>query len=229
MARDLETTRIRREPHIWLLIEVIFVSTMVVGLVAVARHSSGPWMGRAIPWILIAGALTPTLVRGRGLDELGLRRGRLTQDAMLLCAIVLCVLGFGAAAKGVIGSLWGPSALDIHVQEGQWIWWLFFQVTYVALPEELFFRGYLVSAGMRLLGQNLAAKGCAAQYGVMVLSALLFSVCHVLSFGTSIFLLTFFPGLLFAWGYVRMQTIVAPVLLHIAANVGFAMMTTSMA
>ncbi len=228
MARDLETTRIRREPHIWLLIEVIFVSTMVVGAVAATRCLSEPWASLAIPWILVAGALLPTFACGRGLDEMGVRRGRLRQDGVLLCGIVLGTLGVGVVARVIVGSVWGESAVVIRIREGQWLSWLFFQAVYVALPEELFFRGYLVSAGVRLWGRN-GARGSGTEYGVMMLSAGLFAVCHVLSLGTSIFLLTFFPGLLFAWGYVRMQTIVAPVLLHIAANVGFAMMTTSVA
>ena len=228
MARDLETTHIRREPHIWLLTEVMFVSTMVVGAVAATRCLSEPWVSLAIPWILVAGTLLPTFARGRGLDEVGVRRGRLRQDGVLLCGIVLGTLGCGVVARVVVGSVWGESAMDIRIREGQWLSWLFFQAVYVALPEELFFRGYLVSSCVRLWGRNGTMES-GTEYGVIVLSAGLFAVCHVLSLGTSIFLLTFFPGLLFAWGYVRMQTIVAPVLLHLAANVGFAMMTTSVA
>lgn len=226
MVHDLETSRVRREPHIWFLMEVVVVSTTVLGLVCLVRHLSEQQAGIVIPWVLTLGALLPTLARGRGLNELGIQLGRVRQDLVLLGAGAVSVFVVGVIARGMLDRLLDEPPLTAAVQENRWVVWVLFQIAYVALPEELFFRGYFLGGSARLLGWDGTAGRSSAEYGGMVLSAGLFAIFHALSFGSPISLLTFFPGLLFAWVYVRMQTIVAPVLLHTAANMGYAIMAS---
>jgi uncharacterized protein len=94
---------------------------------------------------------------------------------------------------------------------------VFAQVVVVALPEELFFRGYLLERlerarppCRRLLGGGVGSA--------LLLSALLFALGHVLVDGNPLRLAVFFPGLLFGWLRSATGSIVAGTIIHAAAN-----------
>jgi membrane protease YdiL (CAAX protease family) len=94
---------------------------------------------------------------------------------------------------------------------------IFAQLVVVALPEELFFRGYLLGRleealppRRRFLGGGLGAA--------LLLSALLFALGHVLVDGNPRRLAVFFPGLLFGWLRSATGSIFAGTLVHAAAN-----------
>ena len=91
------------------------------------------------------------------------------------------------------------------------------QLVVVALPEELFFRGYLLGRleqafppRRRLLGGGLGVA--------LLLSALLFALGHVLVDLDARRLAVFFPGLLFGWMRSATGSIAAGVLCHASAN-----------
>lgn len=92
------------------------------------------------------------------------------------------------------------------------------QVVVVALPEELFFRGFLLTLlerawppARRFLGGGLGRA--------LIVSSLLFALIHVPKHGDLRTLATFFPGLLFGWMRSATGSILAPVLAHAASNV----------
>lgn len=92
------------------------------------------------------------------------------------------------------------------------------QLVVVALPEELFFRGFLLELlerawppRRRLLGGGLG--------WALVVSALMFAAIHVPREGDLRTLVTFFPGLLFGWMRSATGSILAPVLAHASSNV----------
>ena len=93
----------------------------------------------------------------------------------------------------------------------------FSQLVVVALPEELFFRGYLLARleaafppGRRVLGGGVGAA--------LVLSALLFALGHVLVDLDPRRMAVFFPGLLFGWMRSATGSIAAGTLTHAASN-----------
>jgi len=100
-------------------------------------------------------------------------------------------------------------------------WLLLFtiaQIVVVALPEEVFFRGYVQSLlrerwspRRRLLGVPFGAAH--------VLGSALFALIHLASVPAPERLAVFFPSLLFAWLRERTGSVVAPILFHAAANV----------
>lgn len=96
--------------------------------------------------------------------------------------------------------------------------WLFTQLLVVALPEEMFFRGYILGRlrasfppRQRLLGTPFGFAH--------VLSAGLFAVIHLVLVPSPARLLVFFPGLLFAWLAERSRGVFAPAMHHALANV----------
>jgi membrane protease YdiL (CAAX protease family) len=87
----------------------------------------------------------------------------------------------------------------------------------IALPEELFFRGYVqgrlaqvLPAGRRILGVQLGLAALLANLG--------FALVHLVAVPSPHRLLVFFPGLLFAWLRGRSGSAVAAAVCHACCN-----------
>lgn len=103
-------------------------------------------------------------------------------------------------------------------------WWLeqvAVQLAAIALPEELFFRGYvqgrlapLLPAGPKVLGVPLGPAALLANLG--------FALVHLVSVPSAHRLLVFFPGLLFAWLRARSGSAVASAVCHACCNLALA-------
>jgi hypothetical protein len=116
----------------------------------------------------------------------------------------------------------GGQALDegvVALERGwSWLFWLLLtQVVVVGLPEEAFFRGYVLGRLLAAFPARRLVLG--APFGLAhVLSALLFAAIHLVSTPSAHRLLVFFPGLLFAWLASKARTTVAPTVHHALAN-----------
>jgi membrane protease YdiL (CAAX protease family) len=96
--------------------------------------------------------------------------------------------------------------------------WCAVQWLVVGLPEELFFRGFLLG----LLEQRFPPRRRILGGGVglaLVLSAAAFAVIHLPKDGDPRALATFFPGLLFGWMRSATGSIVASTVTHGSANI----------
>lgn len=94
---------------------------------------------------------------------------------------------------------------------------VFIQIFGVALPEELFFRGYLQERAERWLSPQKRLFG--AQVGLgLVLATAVFALAHVAGGFHAARLLPFFPGLLFAWLRNKSQSILSAVGYHAFCN-----------
>ena len=100
------------------------------------------------------------------------------------------------------------------------------EVFAIALPEEVFHRGYLMSAleewwppRARVIGVPL---GLAA-----VLSSLMFALGHLVGMAEVARVATFFPALLFAWLWRKSDSLWAPALVHAASNLLMAVLLAS--
>ncbi len=92
------------------------------------------------------------------------------------------------------------------------------QLVVVALPEELFFRGFLLG----MLEQRFPPKRRILGGGVgvaLVLSSLAFAVIHLPKGGDPRVLATFFPGLLFGWMRSATGSILASTVTHAGSNI----------
>jgi len=100
------------------------------------------------------------------------------------------------------------------------------QLLVVAIPEELFFRGYLMErleqvwpARHRLLGAPVGAA--------LLVSALLFALGHVLVVPNPQRLAVFFPALVFGWMRARTGSIAAGAAFHALCNITSDLLHTS--
>jgi membrane protease YdiL (CAAX protease family) len=92
------------------------------------------------------------------------------------------------------------------------------QIVVVALPEELFFRGFLLG----LLERRFPPKRRILGGGVgiaLVISAAAFAIIHLPKDGDPRALATFFPGLLFGWMRSATGSIMASTIAHAGSNI----------
>jgi len=125
----------------------------------------------------------------------------------------------GATVRAQVGSGAVPMDSPLEVEPGlSWLVWLLLgQLAAVALPEEMFFRGYVLGRLRTCWTPRHRVLG--VPFGLAhVGSALLFAAVHLFAVPEPQRLLVFFPGLLFAWLAERGRTVVAPAVHHALAN-----------
>jgi membrane protease YdiL (CAAX protease family) len=91
------------------------------------------------------------------------------------------------------------------------------EVFAIALPEEVFHRGYLMSALEELWPPKRRVFGAPLGLAAVVASVL-FAVGHLVGMAEAARLATFFPALVFSWLWRRSGSLWAPALFHAAAN-----------
>lgn len=101
-------------------------------------------------------------------------------------------------------------------------WWLlellFIQLIGVALPEEVFYRGYIQSRLAPLFKRRLYLLGATVGPEVVLASAL-FAFSHLVVIPAPFRLAVFFPGLLFGWIRNRTGSVISAAILHAMSNV----------
>lgn len=112
---------------------------------------------------------------------------------------------------------------DLPLQANRSIWWLFYlalvQFFLVALPEEIFYRGYLQTRFDRLIGRDRTVFGIDFNWESTVLCSALFALAHLMTIPHPARLAVFFPSLLFGWMRRAYGTTLAPALFHALCNV----------
>jgi len=187
--------------------------------------------------------------RGEGWDAYGLpwygwrdRRswralGRGARDALLVCAIVFPIFaaGFWAFTRAlphlapalvrVLVPYAGTPRLAPRLPD-RFLLLALLQLLVVALPEELFYRGWMqTSWGRARAGAGVVVLGARLGPGVLATQAL-FAAGHLVVLQPWR-LGTFFPALLFGWLRERSGGIVAPALVHALSNLLIATLEAS--
>jgi len=101
---------------------------------------------------------------------------------------------------------------------GWWLWILATQFVLIAIPEEVFYRGYLQQRLRQLWPGGIMFLG--GRFGpAIVVASLLFALGHVVTIPAPFRLAVFFPSLLFGWLRDRTGRIEGSVLLHVLSNI----------
>lgn len=106
--------------------------------------------------------------------------------------------------------------------ERSW-WWLLnlvlVQLLLVALPEEVFYRGYLQTRLDQLVGRDRRVLGVDVNVASLLITSALFAVGHYATIPAPARLAVFFPSLLFGWMRRATGGVAAPVVYHAACNI----------
>lgn len=102
------------------------------------------------------------------------------------------------------------------------VWWLInlilVQLLLVALPEEVFYRGYLQTRLDGLVGRDVKLFGVEVNLTSLLLTSALFAVAHFVTIPSPHRLAVFFPSLLFGWMRRATGGVIAPTIYHAACN-----------
>ena len=206
--------------RVLLLMEMVCVTVVTIWLIKLLHNSlnsRAAWF--LAPFLLISAAVVPTCLRKRSFAEIGLRVGRLGLTFWVLCATCVIVLPLFFAGILLLKYFEVPLPLCPVIPEKRWFSWSVYQFMYVAVAEEMFFRGYLQSNVLRLLAMFVQKKSGFLELIGIITSATVFAISHSVLLGSVMPIITFFPGLIFGWLFVKTKSLLAPVLFHGLANV----------
>jgi len=206
-----------------LLIETALVMSAAILVIRVLTTSSivgSSWL--VAPGILVSAALIPPAIKRREFAAIHLDVQQVRCTLMVVCCT--CVTAFPAMFFGLwLLKYYGfQLPLQAMLPQGQgWIGWLFYQFFYVAVAEEVFFRGYLQVNIQRIAGKVVARQGHLNMWMSIGISAACFAAAHMIIQGKIILALTFLPGLILGWLFARTGSLLAPILFHGLANTCF--------
>ena len=173
----------------------------------------------AVPCLLVSAALVPTWLRKGSFPPIWPDRRSAMTSLALVCVVCVCVM------PAVFIGLWLANRMDLPILVRPvitgpcgWLAWLVYQFLYVAIAEELFFRGYLQANLTRLFAGTHGCGPRLASWAAAVISAGGFALAHLVVQGRIASLLTFLPGLMLAWLFIRTRSLLAPILFHGLAN-----------
>lgn len=213
-----------------LSVETVLVATIALGAIRLL-HTHGPaglqWL--AVPAVLALSALVPAWLGRRPFGPIGLDAKGVEVALGAVCRTFIYILPV------IIIALWLMKRLAIPVPLQQvigpqhdWVTWLLYQFLYVAVPEEMFFRGYVQVNVMRALNCGRWRTSRSDQGIAVLISAGCFALAHVVVQGQIIAAVTFLPGLVMAWLYIRTRTLLAPILFHGLANTTYAVLAMTL-
>jgi len=204
---------------------VTIAAILAIRLLVTSSFSRVAWF--VSPGILIAAALIQTAIRRAEFPKIGLNIKQIGPTLLVVCRT--CVVVFPALFAGLwllksfgLGLLLQP----VLPKEQGWISWLFYQFMYVAVAEEMFFRGYVQSSILRLTNSGKDGQRRLGKWLSIVLSAACFAIAHIIIQGRIILVLTFLPGLVLGWLFIRTRSLLAPILFHGLANTCYLVMAT---
>ena len=210
-----------------LLIETTVVTIAAILAMRVFDASSifkPTWL--VAPGILIAAALVPTAIKRREFAKIGFDVKHIGHSLVIVGWA--CIVVFPAMLCGLwLLKYWGlelPLRAAISPARG-WACWLLYQFMYIAVAEEVFFRGYVQNNILRLTSTTGGQQHRLQQWASIVLSAAVFAAAHITVQGEMISVLTFLPGLISGWLFIRTKSLLAPILFHGLANTCYAITT----
>ena len=208
-----------------LLVEIALVTTAAVSAIKIFSAS---WF--MAPGIFIAAALTPIAIKRGEFAKIGFNIRQIRHS--------LVVLGWTCVAvfPPMFSCCWLLKSYGLELplrpvlpQNQVWVYWLFYQFMYVAVAEEVFFRGYVQSNILRLTNPVMSKLPRLQQWTCIAISAAVFAVAHIIIQGKIISVLTFLPGLILGWLLIRTKSLLAPILFHGLANTFYYVMAAVLA
>lgn len=208
---------------------MVIAAVLVIRFIVTSPIAGLSWF--LAPSILVIAALVPTALRKDKFADICFNFGNVKQTLLLtlpICGIVFTTVYLASWTFG----LWGlrlPLQAELPNGSG-WLSWILYQFLYVAVAEEVFFRGYLQSNILKLARAFVDEKqSLLSNWISIILSAACFAVAHVIVQGQITAVVTFLPGLILGWLFIRTGTLFAPIMFHGLANATYCMMAYTIA
>jgi len=207
-----------------LLVETVVFTGFVILAISLFQQSDFRFSWLITPCILVAGAVVPTaFVRKEKLSSLGFVVGDINRSlffTFLVCVVSFLAVWIGLWLLGLCGVKLGLQPVFSEVPDSaQVIRWMVYQFLYVGMAEEVFFRGYVQGNILRITKRIGFNRPLLGDWFCIIVSAAIFAVAHIVVGGQLISILTFFPGIILGWLFLKTGSLIAPVLFHALANI----------
>ncbi len=172
------------------------------------------------PAILILAAIIPSKIRKRSLAPIGIKPGQISSSLTVL--VPTCIALFSAMFCGLwlLKYMGFGFPLQPVLPKGQPLFsWILYQLFYIAVAEEVFFRAYLHKNLLELLTPESSDIHSGKRWLSIFLSAACFAIAHIVISGQLIAAVTFVPGIVLGWLFIRTKSLLAPILFHGLANI----------
>ncbi|MBN1361744.1 MAG: CPBP family intramembrane metalloprotease [Sedimentisphaerales bacterium] len=223
-----EPQRLYPESHVkhpvCLAVETVVVTVAVLaGMRALNIQGADNFRWFMIPALLALASLVPTWIGGRAFPLFGLDFEHIGLALGAVCRTFVYVVPLIFLALWLMKRINMPIPLrPVIGAQHDWLSWLLHQFLYVAVGEEMFFRGYVQANAARVLNCGRWQSTRTDEGIAILVSASCFALAHVLVQGQITSAVAFLPGVLLAWLFLRTHSLLAPILFHGLANVTYA-------
>ena len=203
------------------VLEVPFVFALIIGICKVL-HSfrSVPFIAQTLPvWAAALFLYVPLLLLMRTRtrpEEWGITPKRFFFSLNMFLVLSLLILPAFVLLYWLYRVWWLHLPVRVSLPE-DWLLLLLYHLLCVALPEEVFYRGYVQSRLNQVVSQRMNLFSAPVGFGLLYTS-LLFALGHFFISLRPEALATFLPGLLFGWLRERTGSIVASTAFHALCN-----------
>lgn len=203
------------------LLEVTLVFGLVIGICKILySFRTIPFISQTLPiWAAVLFLYVPLFLLSRTRatpEEWGITPRRFIFSMNMLLIVSLLFLPSYVLVYWLYRSWWFHLPVHIDFPRG-WLLLLLYHLLCVALPEEVFYRGYMQSRINRALPRTLRLFGAGVGFGWLY-TALLFALGHFIISLRPESLATFFPGLLFGWLRERTGSVTTSTFFHALCN-----------
>ena len=211
-----------------LLLLIVTITIAAIKIVQLYSPLRVNWF--ITPGILVVAAVIPKIIKRQKLFNIGLTSREIKRSLNVLgwtCLSVLPAMFCGLLLLKYYG-------LDFPLrpalpQNHHLASWLFYQFMYVAVAEELFFRGFLQGSVLSLLTTAIPKRRTLQRGISVVISAVCFAAAHMIMQESTLPVVIIAPGLILGWLYIKTDSLLAPILFHGIANASYYFMATALA
>jgi membrane protease YdiL (CAAX protease family) len=203
------------------LLEVTFVFLLVIGICKILySFRSVPFIAQTLPvWAAALFLYVPLLLlrlTRTSPEEWGITQKRFLFSINTFVILSLLVLPAFVLLYKFYRSWWLHVPVRVSFPD-DWLLLLLYHLLCVALPEEVFYRGYIQSRLNRVYPQRVNLFSAPLGFG-LVYTSFLFALGHFIISLRPEALATFLPGLVFGWLRERTGSIVASTAFHALCN-----------
>jgi membrane protease YdiL (CAAX protease family) len=209
-------------------IVVTTIAILAIRLLIESPISKITWF--LAPAILVSAALIPMAIRkSESTIYIGFGIGNAGFAALTVLRTYIVVFPILFVTSWIMKSRGLSLPLQAALPEAQsWFSWLLYQFIYVAVAEEVFFRGYVLNNILEITTTDKCKNQQLHNWLCIIISAAVFSAAHVIVQGRIIAVVTFLPGLVLGWLFIRTRSLLAPILFHGLANASYCVMACAL-
>jgi membrane protease YdiL (CAAX protease family) len=207
-----------------LIAEIILIFTLQIILIiltSIAAESAG-FKGIVPAAAGVVFIILPVIIldkTGKPYVRYGLRFTNPLKDILPVLAVALISWSPIVLFIFIFPHVWGVQDVSWNLKiPDNYIQIAATHILVVAIPEEFFYRGYLLGRLDDIFTMRKKIFGTNAGFG-LIISSVFFAIGHFAVYADPARLLVFFPSLLFGWLRYRQKNISAPVLYHAGSNI----------